>query len=264
MGKYDRLYVKPFTRATSAWANAVVSALNELDERISEVGTPFDPEHLTENIIPEYDLALDIGDPTHRFYAYYGYLGFFDGDLYVQGKRVIKDEDPVNIYDIFPPAQDKIEEAFYDALSSSEPRVDVAVILDPARQTIEQAFYDALSRGIIIAGPTDQYGNVRVVVANAFTPVSTSIHVTANENTSGVELSLIVDGRPNVNVAYYTDTFATLIIEVSNDGVNWFARYDNTVNGSGVVAFNDNAFRWVRARVPDTDVEVYLEISASR
>ena len=236
MGKYDRLYVKPFTRATSAWANAVVSALNELDERISEVGEPFDPEHLTENIIPEYDLALDIGDPTHRFYAYYGYYGFFDGDLYVQGKRVIKDEDPVNIYDIFQPAQDKIG----------------------------QAVADALSKGIVIAGPTDPYGNVRVAVANAFTPVSTSIHVTADENTNGVELSLIIDGRPNVNVAYYTDTFATLVIEFSNDGVNWFSRYNDTVSGSGIVAFGDNAFRWVRARVPDTGVEVYLEISASR
>ncbi len=236
MGRFDRLFVKPFTRATSAWANAVVSALNELDDRINALGEPFDPEHLTENIIPEYDLALDIGDPARRFYAYYGYLGFFDGDLYVQGKRVIKDEDPVNIYDIFQPAQDKLV----------------------------GAFYDALTKGIIIVGPTDAYGNVRVSIENAFRPVSTSIHVTANENTEGVQLSLIVDGRPNVNVAYNVEEVASLVIEVSNDGVNWFPRYDDTVSGSGVVTFNDNAFKWVRATVPDTDIEVYLEISASR
>ena len=236
MGKYDQLYVKPFTRATSAWANSVVSALNELDERISEVGEPFDPEHLTESIIPEYDLMLDIGSPTQRFYAYYGYLGFFDGDLFVQGKRVIKDEDPINIYDIFQPAQDKLQ----------------------------QAFSNALAKGIIIVGPTDPYGNVRVSIENAFAPVSTSISVTADENTNGAELHLDVGGRPVVNVAYSTDSIMTLIVEFSNDGVNWFERYNNTVSGSGVVAFSDNAFRWVRARVPNTGINVYLEISASR
>ena len=232
MGKYDRLYVKPFTRATSAWANAIVSALNELDEKTTNP----DLTHLKTDIIPEYDLAYDIGDPTHRFYAYYGYLGFFDGDLYVQGKRVIKDEDPVNIYDIFQPAQDKLIEAFYDALS----------------------------RGIIIVGPTDPYGNVRVSIENAFRPVSTSISVSASENTSGVELSLIVDGRPNVNIAYSVNGTATLIIEVSNDGVNWFPRYSGTVSGSGVVTFGDNAFKWIRVSVPDTGIDVYLEISAGR
>jgi len=45
----------------------------------------------------------------------YGQRGYFSDNLYVQGKVVLKDGDPINIADIFPDAQAKITGAINDS-----------------------------------------------------------------------------------------------------------------------------------------------------
>jgi len=55
-------------------------------------------------------------DPWDYFYGYYGY---FLSDLYVQGKRVIKDGDPVSISDFQPEAESDLEKAVTSGINSS-------------------------------------------------------------------------------------------------------------------------------------------------
>ena len=54
--------------------------------------------------------------------------GYFDGDLYVQGKRVIKDQDPVYVYDFIGPADTRI--------SSIEQQTSQPETLVPRRLTV--------------------------------------------------------------------------------------------------------------------------------
>jgi len=89
---FEDLRVRPQSRAVSAWANAIVDALEQI-----------------------YWLGKR-GDPDTPFDFFYGYYGYFFNELYVQGKPVIKDGDPINIYDIFQPAQQKITQSIDNSL----------------------------------------------------------------------------------------------------------------------------------------------------
>ncbi|MHC1593720.1 MAG: hypothetical protein ACXQT2_00180 [Methanotrichaceae archaeon] len=172
---FEHLKVRPLQRATSAWANSVVDALNQLYGQWEEVYKRGTAE-----------------DPWEMFYGVYGY---FEQDLYVQGKRVIKDGDPVNIYDIFEPAKERIRQAIDESKVPSEstlqalygavakeslqrdirdavsqlyglesyymPRIEEKV--DVIRDRIAKAYMDPYGRwGVIIAEPLDEYGRVLV------------------------------------------------------------------------------------------------------
>jgi len=89
---FETLKVKPLQRAASSWANAVVDAIEQV-----------------------YWLGKR-GDPDTPFCEFYGYYGYFFNNVFVQGKPVIKDGDPISIYDIFQPAQQKITQSIDNSL----------------------------------------------------------------------------------------------------------------------------------------------------
>jgi hypothetical protein len=81
---FDWLKPKPATRITTAWGTALIDALNLLYGWLTD-GTE--------------DINVD------EVFANYGYFNY---NVLVQGKPVIKDGDPISIYDIFDYARAKI------------------------------------------------------------------------------------------------------------------------------------------------------------
>jgi len=168
---FEHLKVKPLQRATSAWANAVVDALNQLYGNYQEVyrrGTAEDPWEM-----------------------FYGGYGFFENNLFVQGKPVIKDGDPINLYDIFEPAKQRITQAIDQSLLTQYTResrdvlsqvrfdeygrVKVASVIDyiseATKQRLAQAVDQSLltqymreSRDVVVRLSMDEYGRVGVII----------------------------------------------------------------------------------------------------
>jgi len=121
---FEHLKVKPLQRATASWANAIVDALNQLYGQWKEV--------------------YKRGTAENPFYELYGYYGYFFNELYVQGKRVIKDGDPVNLYDIFEPAKQDIREVIDQSL------------LTQYMRNVRDKFLNIR---------VDEYGNIGVTIA---------------------------------------------------------------------------------------------------
>jgi len=128
---FEHLKVRPGQRATSAWANTLVDILSQA-----------------------YWLGKR-GDPDHIFHEFYAGYGYFYYDLLVQGKRVIKDGDPVNIYDIFDPAKYKITQSIDQSLLTQYVR--------ETRDVVVKLRIDEYGNvGVVISEPLDVYGNVKV------------------------------------------------------------------------------------------------------
>jgi len=84
---FDWLKPQPATRITTAWGSALIDALNLLYGWLTS---------------GQQDITVD------ELSANYGYINW---NLFVQGKPVIKDGDPISLYDIFDYAQSKITSA---------------------------------------------------------------------------------------------------------------------------------------------------------
>jgi len=84
---FEHLRVTPQTRIASSWGNAVVDALEQI-----------------------YALAKR-GDQDTPYEELYAKKGYFSEALYVQGKPVIKDGDPITVSDLGDDAKQKITNA---------------------------------------------------------------------------------------------------------------------------------------------------------
>jgi hypothetical protein len=91
----------------STWGAGVVDALDYLYQR----SAPFYGGYLSGNITPDTDLLYLIGNPDAKIKEVHAGYGYFTYQVTVNGKPVLKDGDPINIYDIFEPAQEKIIQA---------------------------------------------------------------------------------------------------------------------------------------------------------
>jgi len=100
-------YPEPGRVIKVTWGQKVYQALNIL----YEMRGPFKGGYLTGDITPDVDLAYKVGDIHARIKEVHAGYGYFSYDLFVQGKKVIKDGDPVNINDLFEPARTKITQA---------------------------------------------------------------------------------------------------------------------------------------------------------
>lgn len=283
MGVFDYLKVRPFTRATSQWANSLVDAVQltydiAMDTNRSTVKYS-DLSHLGYDIIPYPDAKHLLGDPQYAWLAIYGYYGYFKENLYVQGRRVLKDGDPINLYDIFEPAQQKLVQAIEQGTSRQTSilsdiygeQVVTAELVKQIRDKVVKISLDQYGNvGVIIAEPLDEYGYVKVssqrAVEDAFSPVTARTIVTAANNIYGVELAIATKGRPNINLYYSLGGAGTIYVEGSIDGVNWRTIDTITLSGAGegVRIYQGIAFPFVRARVPTSGIDVVLEIVASR
>jgi len=193
----------------------------------------------------------------------YGRSGHFSDQLLVQGKPVIKDGDPISIYQFYDVAKSQITEAINNSLLTSYTK--------DCRDVLTNLAVDPYGRlGIKIAEPVDEYGRVRTSYSdelyNEFQPVSTYGSIVATNNTSGFSVVLYKGGRPNVNIYYYLGGAGNIYIEVSRDGSTW--RLFDTISllsaGSGLKPYGSIAYPYVRVRTDAINIDVEFEIVASR
>jgi len=217
--------------------------------------------------------------------------GNFDENVFVQGRPVVKDGDPVQIYQFYDVAVSQITKAIDEAkitstsdlvkeytgkaatlLEKHQPKLDL--IAEYTRETRDVAVKIRMdvygNVGVVIAEPLDVYGRVLVSapseLVDEFKPVSAYGSITATENVAGFEVVLEKGGRPNVNIFYSLGGAGEVHIEVSRDGVEW--RTLKTISlgaaGSGVEVFSGVAYPYIKVRTPTTGIDVEFEVVASR
>jgi len=88
--------------------------------------------YIHRDIIPDRDLFYRIGMPDARIREFHSGYAYVDYQLFVQGKPVLKDGDPINIYDIFDSAREKITQAIdYSKVSTVDEKLsDILQRLD--------------------------------------------------------------------------------------------------------------------------------------
>jgi len=248
---FENLKVKPLQRASSTWANALVDAVEQV-----------------------YWLGKR-GDPDTPFEELYGYYGYFFDNVFVQGKPVIKDGDPISIYDIQEPAKESITQAIDQS--------KVAIIEDysknltslPTIESYTSQIKDKVVKvrmdeygnvGIFIAEPLDEYGRLPVSVEDAFKPVSSYGSVSASQNTSGYSLVIEKGGRPNVSIWFKLGGAGTVVFQVSRNGTDWRDVESFTLSNAGeqFKTYGNIAYPYVRLTTSTTGVSVEFEIVASR
>ena len=235
--------------------------------------------------------VLTTGERDINVRLIYGEGGFFETRIYAEGRPVILDWDPIQIYRFYDIAREQMTEAIdrarvtgttdlireyversTRALEAELPKLEI--IKEYARETrdtIVKLRVDEYGNvGVVIAEPLDVYGRVLVSapgeLVDEFKPVRAHGSITAAENTAGFEVTLEKGGRPNVNVYYMLGGVGDVSIEVSWDGVTW--RVLRTISlpaaGSGVEVVSSVAYPYVRVRTTTTGVDVEFEAVASR
>ncbi len=89
--------------------NLVVDGLDLLKQYTDASVKYSDLLALYSDILPGQDNAFDLGGPDRAWSELWAYIGYFNDNLFVQGKQVLKDGDPVQVYQFLPPAKDVID-----------------------------------------------------------------------------------------------------------------------------------------------------------
>jgi len=221
-----------------------------------------------------YSLAKR-GDPDTPYNELYAGTGYFSDNVYVQGKPVIKDGDPITVSDLGDSATQKISQAIdssttSQSISSIKDKVNKINIDDngnigvfPATpitigdisDTVKQKITQSIDSSQLLANILDE-----------FKPISNKGSITASENTNGFGITLNKGGRPNINIYYKLSGAGNIYIKVSNDGSTWrtldiisLADADEKVR-----VYTGIAFQYVRIETDAVGIDVEFEIVASR
>jgi len=266
-GVFDRLKVTPLSRATSVWANEVIDALNLLYGMAEERVTYEDLKNLKQDIKPAEAGKYLVGDEGREWLAIYGYYGFFDNNVFVQGRRVLKDGDPITLYDISDLAKSKISQA----IDQTKTKEFIGEIRD---KMVKLRMDEYGNVGVIIAEPIDEYGRVKVSAEVTtkvdldpyYKPVYARDSISAGENAYGFEVSLKKDGRPNVTIYYKLGGAGDIYVEISLDGSTWrvLDKISLTSADEGTRVYQAVTYPYIRLRTPTTGIDVEFEICASR
>jgi hypothetical protein len=247
------LRYKGTERLTSREWNAVVDSLNDLYGFLT-TGTQ--------------DIYVD---------EVYGRAGYFNEQVYVQGKPVIKDGDPISIYQFYETAKSQITEAIDKSKATATLDQIYGNLL-----TIEQ--YTKDTRDVVVRMRIDEYGNVGVKIAEPldeygrvavstpselleeFKPVSAYGSITATDNTAGFSITLDKGGRPSVNIYYRLGGAGAVYLKASRDGVTWrtLKTYSLSGAGEGTDIVQGVAYPYVMLSTDTTGINVEFEIVASR
>jgi len=110
---FEDLILGPGARLSSAWFTRLVQYLQLIYGMTGVKITPEDLLSLASSIVPEAPHEYTLGSPGFEWLAIYGDTGFFNSSLYVAGRPVLKDGDPITVSDIGPNVQ-----AFFSALEA--------------------------------------------------------------------------------------------------------------------------------------------------
>ncbi len=144
---FDYLRPKPKTRITSAWGNQLVDALNMLYGKFKVTVTYDDLSHLGYDIIPDQDAKRSLGSELYGWLNIYGHYGYFKENVYVQGKAVIKDGDPIKISGFIEGAKAELER-FYNLISELNAKIERTLLqLEDGALAIDTRFAQRIEKG---------------------------------------------------------------------------------------------------------------------
>jgi hypothetical protein len=124
--------------------NLVVDGLDILYAYVAESVKYRDLPKLPSDVGPEHDNTFDLGFPDRRWREVHGVYGYFDGDLFARGSRVLVDGDPVQVYRFIDEAKADIDN-IYDTLLGVKALVEtVSSELDLIRLYVEQIYLNTL------------------------------------------------------------------------------------------------------------------------
>jgi len=116
MPMFEHLKVKPGQVIRSTWANELVDSI----QMVAEYGVIDYYGYVHGDIIPDTDLLFNLGEEGARFKQVHAGKGYFSDDLRLQGKRVIKDEDPIHIASFYAYAATQIYNQIVKALLDAD------------------------------------------------------------------------------------------------------------------------------------------------
>lgn len=234
---------------------------------------------------------LTTGEGDINVRLIYGEGGFFETRIYAEGRPVLLDWDPIQVYQFYDIAREQLTEAIdrarvtgtadlireytersTRALEAELPKLEL--LKEYARETRDVAVKLRINEygniGVVIAEPLDAYGRVAVgapqELVEEFKPVHASGSITAAENVAGFSVTLAKGGRPNVNVYYMLGGAGEVYVEVSIDGVTWRTLHHFTFTGavSDMIVDTGISYPLIRVRTPTAGVDVVFEVVASR
>ena len=142
----EDLYLKTGEPITEDWFEYHYDVHKTIDELLLGVTSIVKYGYVHSSIIPYKDATLDIGRPDLRFNQIFAMTGYFDEDVFIQGRRALKDGDPISIYDIYAQAQQKITYAIDDSyyvsltLPINEKLADVLLELEEQKRKLDEIY----------------------------------------------------------------------------------------------------------------------------
>ena len=100
--------------------NAVVDGLDILYAYVADSVKFEDLPRLPSDVAPAEDNRFKLGYENRRWSEVHGVYGYFDGDLYARGSRVLVDGDPVQVYRFIGDARSDIESIYSAIIEASQ------------------------------------------------------------------------------------------------------------------------------------------------
>ena len=138
---FEHLRPKPKTRISILWGNQLVDALELLYGMAGKRLSLSDLRSLSGDIIPSINKYYNLGILGKEWNILAANYGYFQSNVFVQGKRVLKDGDPITISDFGVDAYYKLK-----------------TLTESVKDSIERVY------GKIPAITMDEYGRVGVVI----------------------------------------------------------------------------------------------------
>lgn len=218
MPMFNHLKVKPGQVIRASWANDLVDAI----QSVAEKGAVDYYGYVHKDLIPERDLALNLGMDDLRFKEVHAGEGHFSKDLTLQGKRVLKDDDPVHIASFYDYAATQIKDEIINALA------ELGIPPKPIRVAVKVAYYapamaDVFDPDLVmnydgrarfkLTSYQDFYAYIKHI-PSGFTDEIVSALNAANAMSSNAwyEFDFTVNKDDKVNVRVYPSTTVTVIV----------------------------------------------------
>jgi len=93
------------------WYDGLCDLLHDITQR----GAVDYEGYVHKNLIPDADMVLNLGSESQKFKQVHAGYGYFSENVFVQGKRVLKDEDPIYLAGLFDEAKADVTEAINDS-----------------------------------------------------------------------------------------------------------------------------------------------------
>jgi len=148
MPTLDELRLKTGQLITEDWFDKLVDFLEEVG--YGGVITVYG--YVSKDLVPVEDLLINLGIPLKNFKELHVGYGYFKYDAWIEGKKILKDGDPITVEDLGSPAQTKITTAIDNSTQLAGIKGDTAHL-----DINISAFRDAITGKLdVIASKQDQ------------------------------------------------------------------------------------------------------------